>query len=728
MTKIIQRHDTSTNWTSVNPVLSLGEMGIETDTNKFKFGDGVTTWSELAYSSTEIDLSDYYDKETTDALLDTKQDVLTAGTNITIENNVISATGGGGADLTNYYTKDETYSQEEVDTLLDGKEDKITTVEPLSLGLETVSPTVGMVFTENNTKISPSVATTFTRQDDVATLGGQTWENQVSYIAIPYTIGDLFYIPNTNGSSTGSRWYTVLGKRLETGEFVPMVEFTCMRAYRYQYTTLYLNKISANSYSVQLQYYLPDYAWSNLPTGAVGLFDGGTTWDIITPVYYNSNREVSIKLNKTTTTIPFDEANEIRVYGDNISLAMNIRWILHVPASQVSMDMTLTDMEEKNDFNLNPVTYNYMKLKYDNQTIQVNSDGELVANLDELGNEVNAIAGRVTALENQSGGSVRNIGEIVYSTTPLTDAGLHLLDGALINGSGVYSSFVSYIAGLVTDYPDLFETEANWQNSVTTYGVCGKFVYDSVNNTVRLPKVTGIVEGTTDVTALGDLVQAGLPNIEGNFRTMPQHADLTADGAFSIVGWSGVDGGFVTNGGSYHGLLGEVVFNAGDSNSIYGNSSTVQPQSVKVLYYIVLANSTKTEIEIDIDQVTTDLNGKADVDLTNCTKPHIVETYRNGASWYRKWSDGFCEQGGYITGNGTYGVITVNLLVPFIDANYIIYGTQIAWDNSTWYTDSMKVPATGITDAIGSTQNKTTTTFQVQSHSGRYWLASGYIS
>ena len=53
MTKIIQRHDTAANWTSVNPVLSAGEIGVETDTNKFKFGDGVTAWSNLAYAAGE---------------------------------------------------------------------------------------------------------------------------------------------------------------------------------------------------------------------------------------------------------------------------------------------------------------------------------------------------------------------------------------------------------------------------------------------------------------------------------------------------------------------------------------------------------------------------------------------------------------------------------------------------------------------------------------------------
>ena len=48
-----QRNDTAANWTSVNPVLGKGEMGVENDTRKFKFGDGISTWTELEYASSD---------------------------------------------------------------------------------------------------------------------------------------------------------------------------------------------------------------------------------------------------------------------------------------------------------------------------------------------------------------------------------------------------------------------------------------------------------------------------------------------------------------------------------------------------------------------------------------------------------------------------------------------------------------------------------------------------
>lgn len=50
MADIIQiRRDTASNWTSANPVLAQAELGIETDTQKIKSGDGTTAWSSLSY-------------------------------------------------------------------------------------------------------------------------------------------------------------------------------------------------------------------------------------------------------------------------------------------------------------------------------------------------------------------------------------------------------------------------------------------------------------------------------------------------------------------------------------------------------------------------------------------------------------------------------------------------------------------------------------------------------
>ena len=202
----------------------------------------------------------------------------------------------------------------------------------------------------------------------------------------------------------------------------------------------------------------------------------------------------------------------------------------------------------------------------------------------------------------------RDLGEIITSILPLSDAGLHLLDGSVLQGGGIYDDFVTYIAGLVSTYPGCFTTEANWQSAVATYGVCGKFVYNSVNNTVRLPKITGIVEGTTDLNALGDLIEAGLPDHRHSFTLTDNERGV----------------GLATQGSDVVSV--QETSWASESNPIYGNSTTVQPQTIKVLYYIVVATSTKTEIQVDIDNIATDLNFKADKDLSNITPTRNVKS------------------------------------------------------------------------------------------------------
>jgi hypothetical protein len=46
-----QRRDTAANWTSSNPTLAAGELGLETDTGKIKIGNGSTAWTSLSYSA-----------------------------------------------------------------------------------------------------------------------------------------------------------------------------------------------------------------------------------------------------------------------------------------------------------------------------------------------------------------------------------------------------------------------------------------------------------------------------------------------------------------------------------------------------------------------------------------------------------------------------------------------------------------------------------------------------
>ena len=48
--RIQLRRDTTVNWESINPVLAVGEPGLDTDVDLLKYGDGTTPWNDLPYS------------------------------------------------------------------------------------------------------------------------------------------------------------------------------------------------------------------------------------------------------------------------------------------------------------------------------------------------------------------------------------------------------------------------------------------------------------------------------------------------------------------------------------------------------------------------------------------------------------------------------------------------------------------------------------------------------
>lgn len=105
--------------------------------------------------------------------------------------------------------------------------------------------------------------------------------------------------------------------------------------------------------------------------------------------------------------------------------------------------------------------------------------------------------------------------------------------------------------------------------------------------------------------------------------------------------------------------------------------------------------------------------------------PRIVETYSNGTSWYRVYSDGWCEQGGYIASTSTdSNIVTVNLLKQFTNTNYNV---AIANSASSSVSDSTNVNRYGVIKSYTSSTINImirSTTYQT----GCFWQASGYIS
>ncbi len=53
-TQIQLRRDIAANWTTDNPTLAVGELGLDQTNNAFKLGDGATAWNSLAYYAVPV--------------------------------------------------------------------------------------------------------------------------------------------------------------------------------------------------------------------------------------------------------------------------------------------------------------------------------------------------------------------------------------------------------------------------------------------------------------------------------------------------------------------------------------------------------------------------------------------------------------------------------------------------------------------------------------------------
>lgn len=93
--------DTANNWRTKNSVLEKGQIGVESDTNYVKVGDGKSTWNFLEYISTPL-LDSKLDKNATaqKAIRDKRDQVIdeTYIKDVSIEHNTIKVTKGNNVE------------------------------------------------------------------------------------------------------------------------------------------------------------------------------------------------------------------------------------------------------------------------------------------------------------------------------------------------------------------------------------------------------------------------------------------------------------------------------------------------------------------------------------------------------------------------------------------------------------------------------------------------------
>ena len=169
------------------------------------------------------------------------------------------------------------------------------------------------------------------------------------------------------------------------------------------------------------------------------------------------------------------------------------------------------------------------------------------------------------------------------------------LNGQVVAINANTQAFLNRLKQIVALYPSLSVTESEWQAAKTAsdYGQVGRFVIDEEAGTVRLPAVVN-VQGALDLQNLGLTVSAGLPNITGTVQTQG-YAGNEMSGALSsaTAAWQQA---YAT--GADARSTQRVIFDASESNPIYGKSDTVQPEAVQYPYFIQIATGQETENNI----------------------------------------------------------------------------------------------------------------------------------
>lgn len=262
-----------------------------------------------------------------------------------------------------------------------------------------------------------------------------------------------------------------------------------------------------------------------------------------------------------------------------------------------------------------------------------------------------------------------NIGDIFY--TSRTDT---ILAGAVECNGATYQT-TDYtgnesIGALLASGKVPYISLSQYASDLAAHGSVRAFGWDGGNSTsFRVPTLSNVFLEAGQAASAGEYISAGLPNITGDVgkNTGIGHVANVSYGV-SVKG-SETSGAFFPNLGcnytatqqTQQGSDGKSLgFDASRSSSIYGNSSTVQPNSVKYRAMVQLANGATDEalmtcenVESDVESLKATLNNK----ITNCITEipqDISVTITNGHLIVNAGSKVY-----FPNGSGTFDVFTL---------------------------------------------------------------------
>ena len=185
----------------------------------------------------------------------------------------------------------------------------------------------------------------------------------------------------------------------------------------------------------------------------------------------------------------------------------------------------------------------------------------------------------------------------------------------------------------------------------------------------------------------------------------------TVDDIYSTTGEADMWGVDITNERIFTPRIDNLIFDSGNEHLYYivGNTYEWTGLSEVVQSGTDLLNQVSSGI-------TASINTRVKLDGSNAQFPYIEETYVNGTSWYRIWSDGWCEQGNAEPKSSSF--VTSNkqryFLKEYANTDYVIFCNA--------YTTSSNLDS-GYFSAL----TKATDSFTTAYNTACSWMACGYI-
>ena len=238
------------------------------------------------------------------------------------------------------------------------------------------------------------------------------------------------------------------------------------------------------------------------------------------------------------------------------------------------------------------------------------------------------------------------------------------------------------------------------------------FEINTSDETFKLPLKNGTEGMFGSGAVVGNGMSLGLTNGSqtAGLTSLAYHAGVTDRGTLIGVttGYGLNIGQSVAGSAGFNGIVTAGITTDPEKSGLVVANAGVVPDGWSLYYYV--GETVQNANLIDA--------GRMQEQITNINAPsrgYLVQSYVNGKSWYRVYSDGWCEQGGQIT--VTVAATNITLLKSYKDNNYNAVGCQANTDTAGYHT--INVAAYNATQ-IQIRQNVVGTPLV-------NWIAMGYI-